>query len=79
MNGTQVNKTPQTGQLTVVQNLNETQTDCNRLFHPFHLLLRLCKVSFLAVQQGDVWIQWTMDLEMMYCNFLRGFCGKNVV
>lgn len=60
MNGTQVNKTLPTGLLTVVQNLNETQSDCNRSIHSFHFLLRLCKVSFAAVQQGDV---WTMDLE----------------
>lgn len=52
MNGTQVNKTLPTGQLTIVQNLNETQSDCNRLFHSFHLLLQLCKVNFVAVQQG---------------------------
>lgn len=56
MNGTQVNKTLQTVQLTVVQNLNETQTDRNHPFHSFHLLLRLCEVSFVAAQHGDVWI-----------------------
>lgn len=66
MNGTQVNKTLQTGQLAAVQNLNETQTDCNRSFHSFHLLLPLCKVSFVAVQH--ILLQLTMDLGKYYCN-----------
>lgn len=54
MNGTRVNKTLHTVRLTVVQNLNETQTDRNHVFHSFDLLLQLCKVSFVAAQRGGV-------------------------
>lgn len=70
MNGTQVNRTLQTSQLSVVQNLNETQTHCNCLFHSFYLLLRLCKVSFVAVEPGDVRTRMTMYLGKLYCNLV---------